>query len=172
VKSSLCVYFARPLFPMINRHPIPLLPAAYECVRAPLVVGVGINLDNAEPTTCVNRVIAERLARDGLPLPSTPVTRERLLAAFMNRFEALHGLLASSGGFAPLEEAYLRQWLHTDQEVSLEEDGGVTDVRLTVKGLTSTGYLLAVDGKGARYELHPDGNSLDFFKGLVRKKVP
>ena len=29
---------------------------------------VGVNLDNAEPTTCVNRVIAERLAKDGLPL--------------------------------------------------------------------------------------------------------
>jgi biotin--protein ligase len=37
--------------------------------------------------------------------------------------EALSGLLASSGGFAPLEEAYLRQWLHTDQEVALEENG-------------------------------------------------
>jgi biotin--protein ligase len=50
--------------------------------------------------------------------------------------------------------------------------GGTADVRLTVKGVTSTGYLLAVDGRGARYELHPDGNSLDFFKGLVRKKLP
>ena len=30
----------------------------------------------------------------------------------------------------------------------------------------------AVDGGGERYELHPDGNSLDFFQGLVRKKLP
>lgn len=29
-----------------------------------------------------------------------------------------------------------------------------------------------VDGLGAEYELHPDGNSLDFFQGLVRKKLP
>ena len=42
---------------------------------------------------------------------------------------------------------------------------------MTVKGITKTGYLLAVDAAGARYELHPDGNSLDFFKGLVRKKM-
>jgi biotin--protein ligase len=44
--------------------------------------------------------------------------------------------------------------------------------RVTIKGVTATGYLLAVDEKGTRYELHPDGNSLDFFKGLVRKKLP
>ena len=25
---------------------------------------------------------------------------------------------------------------------------------------------------GERYELHPDGNSLDFFRGLVRRKLP
>jgi hypothetical protein len=32
-------------------------------------------------------------------------------------------------------------------------------------------WLQATDGSGQRYELHPDGNSLDFFKGLVRKKM-
>jgi biotin--protein ligase len=31
---------------------------------------------------------------------------------------------------------------------------------------------LAIDASGEKYELHPDGNSLDFFKGLVRKKLP
>jgi len=41
-----------------------------------------------------------------------------------------------------------------------------------VRGITGTGYLLATDSRGTRYELHPDGNSLDFFKGLVRKKLP
>ena len=123
-----------------------------------VVVGVGINLENAEPTTCVNRIIAERLARDGQPAPLTPLTRERLMAGFMNRFEALGDLLAASGGFAPLEGSYLRQWLHTDQEVSLVEeeegeqntggvgggdrDGGRVEklVKLVVKGVTSVSY--------------------------------
>jgi hypothetical protein len=50
--------------------------------------GLGINLDNTAPTTCVNRVIAERLAKAGLAAPA-PLTRERLLGAFMTRFEAL-----------------------------------------------------------------------------------
>ena len=33
-------------------------------------------------------------------------------------------MLSAAGGFEPLEEAYLRQWLHTDQVVTLEEEGG------------------------------------------------
>ena len=49
---------------------------------------------------------------------------------------------------------------------------GEREVRLTVAGLTASGYLLAVDDIGAEFELHPDGNSLDFFRGLVRKKLP
>ena len=87
----------------------------------------------------------------------------------MNRFEALCGLLNASGGFEPLEAAYLRQWLHTDQKVVLEEGDAKTEV--TVRGLTKSGYLLADDAAGARFELHPDGNSFDFFRGLVRKKL-
>ena len=63
----------------------------------------------------------------------------------------------------------MRQWLHTDQKVVLQEEGAETEV--TVRGLTKTGYLLAVDAAGARFELHPDGNSFDFFQGLVRKKL-
>ena len=140
-----------------------------------VVVGVGINLDNAEPTTCVNDIVRRRLERDGLSVDGavqTRVSRERLLAGFMNRFEAMCAALDAHDSFETLEGAYLRQWLHTDQEVTLEEDGGRGKVKLVVKGITGTGYLLATDSRGARYELHPDGNSLDFFKGLVRKKLP
>ncbi len=42
-----------------------------------------------------------------------------------------------------------------------------------MRGLTDTGYLAADDddaSSGARYELHPDGNSLDFFAGLIARK--
>ena len=149
-----------------------------------VVVGVGLNLDNDAPTTCVNAIIGA--AWDALLAESAPggagtdradffvaprrATREALAAGFMNRFEALSGLLATSGGFDALEPAYLRQWLHTDQKVLLEENGGAK-TEVTVRGLTKTGYLLVVDAKGASFELHPDGNSFDFFQGLVKKKL-
>ena len=145
-----------------------------------VVVGVGINLDNDAPTTCVNAIIGaawdailaeSRSAEKNKRVSPRDVSRERLAAGFMNRFEALCGLLNHAGGFEPLEPVYLRQWLHTDQKVVLEEGGGAK-TEVTVRGLTKTGYLLATDAAGARFELHPDGNSFDFFQGLVKKKLP
>ena len=144
-----------------------------------VVIGVGLNLDNRDPTTCVNAIVSrkwdalvsEAAGVDDFAVAPKPTTRERLAATFMNRFEALCGLMNETGGFEALEPAYLRQWLHSEQRVVLEEDGGVK-AEVTVRGLTKTGYLLATDGAGQRYELHPDGNSFDFFEGLVRKKLP
>jgi biotin---protein ligase len=96
--------------------------------------------------------------------------------------------------------AYLATWLHTGQAVTVADPPDVTapvDRRgggggsggsspststtpprpppgavVTITGLAPSGYLLAVDDRtGTSYELHPDGNSLDFFQGLVRRKV-
>ena len=38
-------------------------------------------------------------------------------------------------------------------------------------GLTASGCLLAVDEDGVRFELYPDGNSFDFFAGLLKRKL-
>ena len=45
-------------------------------------------------------------------------------------------------------------------QVTLIEGEGQasSEVKLTVQGITSTGYLLAVDAAGQACELHPDGN--------------
>ena len=42
-----------------------LCASTYDDGGFDVVVGVGINLDNAEPTMCVNQIIAERVARAG-----------------------------------------------------------------------------------------------------------
>jgi biotin---protein ligase len=60
------------------------------------------------------------------------------------------------------------------RQVTLEEvapDGRQSHVRLTVTGLAENGFLLATDDSGQQFELHPDGNSLDFFRGLIRRKA-
>lgn len=74
----------------------------------------------------------------------------------------------NSGGFEEIKPIYLMHWKHSGQKISILE--GSTKIFLTIKGLTDTGYLLASDKDGQRYELHPDGNSLDLFDGLIRKK--
>ena len=109
--------------------------------------------------------------RDAIGKDYKAAVLEHVIRQAQSRFEALCGLLNHAGGFEPLEPAYLRQWLHTDQKVVLEEGGGAK-TEVTVRGLTKTGYLLATDAAGARFELHPDGNSFDFFQGLDKKKLP
>eukprot|EP00192_Tetraselmis_astigmatica_P025109 CAMPEP_0117647798 /NCGR_PEP_ID=MMETSP0804-20121206/41_1 /TAXON_ID=1074897 /ORGANISM="Tetraselmis astigmatica, Strain CCMP880" /LENGTH=195 /DNA_ID=CAMNT_0005453313 /DNA_START=1 /DNA_END=588 /DNA_ORIENTATION=+ len=137
-----------------------------------VVVGVGINVSNREPTTCLN---AELLAGQGdsSKPPSDPITMEEMLAETLNRLESnLDDFVAR--GFEPMECRYLTSWLHSQQEVTLLEDDpgyGQREVSLTIQGLTSSGFLLGVDKYGSRFELHPDGNSFDFFRGLVRKKL-
>ena len=60
--------------------------------------------------------------------------------------------------------------------MTLEEGDGQAQpkerILLTIEGLTQHGFLRASDAAGQSYELHPDGNSLDFFQGLIRRKLP
>jgi biotin--protein ligase len=144
-----------------------------------VTVGVGLNVSNAAPTTCLDAVIAAAAAAAGAPRAPQPLNAGALLARALSRYETREALFTADG-FACMERAYLYHWLHTGQPVTLLEEareGGdgapaaAREVALTIQGLTHSGYLLAVDGMGTRFELHPDGNSLDFFKGLVRKKL-
>jgi biotin--protein ligase len=149
-----------------------------------VTVGVGLNVSNAAPTTCLDAVIAAAAAAAGAPRAPQPLNPGALLARALSRYETREAQFAADG-FAHMERAYLYHWLHTGQPVTLLEAADAagaagagegacappSEVALTIQGLTHSGYLLAVDAMGQRYELHPDGNSLDFFKGLVRKKL-
>lgn len=98
------------------------------------------------------------------------IPKEVLLASILTQLE--QGLDSfSEHGFAPQEQQYLNCWLHSEQPVTLE-DPTAGPVQLVIKGLTSSGFLLAVDEMGVRYELTPDGNSLDMMQGLIRRKLP
>ncbi|KAF7127148.1 hypothetical protein RHSIM_Rhsim11G0066000 [Rhododendron simsii] len=84
-------------------------------------------------------------------------------------------------GFQPLEQLYYQAWLHrgcfpgssgglsaslaveaawNGQRVIVQEkdDNQLVENVVTVQGLTSSGYLLAVGEDGQMCELHPDGN--------------
>ncbi|KAG0497566.1 hypothetical protein HPP92_002000 [Vanilla planifolia] len=143
-----------------------LCTSTYSSKNFNVCAGVGLNLDNEEPTTCLNVVLQE------LTSVSHQLGREEIIAAFFNNFEKLFRDFLSNG-FQVLEELYYKTWLHSEQKVVIEEqqEGQVENVPVTIKGLTSSGYLLAVDEENRRYELHPNGNSFDFFKGLVRRKL-
>lgn len=123
-----------------------LCHSAYKGGRFSATVGVGLNVTNDQPTTCVQSLLQRRLGS------GVGVSREALLARIVNAMEGhLHTL--ERDGFDPLQQAYLRYWLHTGQRVEVE---GAEHV--TIRGLSPGGFLLAEDPQGGGVELHPDGN--------------
>ena len=113
-------------------------------------------------------------------------SREELLAHFCNRFEPMLESFLKEG-FAPFHQKYYQYWLHSKQKVTIRE--GSSDTPVWIMGLTPSGYaplkmvtglrflhnasyLKAHDRDGNIFELHPDGNSFDFFQGLIKHKLP
>ncbi|KDO25492.1 hypothetical protein SPRG_09434 [Saprolegnia parasitica CBS 223.65] len=124
-----------------------------------LTTGIGFNISNPEPTTCLNKLVGNA------------VTREAFMAAYCNVYEPMEAEFRRTG-FASFEQDYTNHWLHTNQLVKVQGDRpGEPEMAATIQGLSPSGCLLATSDSGQRYELYPDGNSFDFFKGLLKRKV-
>ncbi|KAJ8762987.1 hypothetical protein K2173_023116 [Erythroxylum novogranatense] len=143
-----------------------LCTSTYKLKKFNVSAGIGLNVSNEKPTTCLNEVLRILSTSD------FQLRREDVLAAFFNKFEKLYDLFINQG-FQTLEDLYYKTWLHSGQRVIIQENNGDQSVEnvVTIQGLTSSGYLLAFGDDGQMCELHPDGNSFDFFKGLVRRKL-
>lgn len=136
-----------------------------------LVVGCGVNVSNSAPSTSLNSILSS------LHPSVQPFSLPRLLSQILVMFEELYLRFIRFppyGGFAPsgLRDEYYSMWLHTGQEVLLETEGGEKG---KVTGITEEFGLLEVEMmegamRGRKVELQPDGNSFDFFRGLVRRK--
>ncbi|XP_027366998.1 biotin--protein ligase 2-like [Abrus precatorius] len=143
-----------------------LCTSTYKSKKFNVSAGIGLNVNNEKPTTSLNTILRE------LSMGAYQFQREDVLAAFFNKFEKFYGLFVNQG-FQTLEELYCKTWLHSGQRVIVQEknDDKMIEHVVTIQGLTSSGYLLAVGDDNQMCELHPDGNSFDFFKGLVRRKL-
>jgi biotin--protein ligase len=125
-----------------------------------MVVGIGINVSNPEPTVALNTVL-EHLKSD------RRIEMELLLARLLALLEHFHGIMLQHGSFQPLAQRYHAAWLHKDQQVTLEESGQ----QGRVVGIDMQHGTLLVDvGRGDFVGLQADGNSFDMMKGLIRLK--
>ncbi|RKF57452.1 Biotin--protein ligase [Golovinomyces cichoracearum] len=148
-----------------------------------LVTGIGLNTTNAAPTTSLNTILdsyyqmnkKKESTSDPSILPPT-FSHEKLLARILTRFETLYKRFCRTGFDSYFHDLYYSYWLHTDQIVTLEAEGGV---QARIKGISSNWGLLKVEeissstGRptGKVWELQSDNNSFDFFKGLLKKKM-
>jgi biotin--protein ligase len=142
-----------------------LVNSSYSSGNYDLVVGIGINSTNASPTTSLNALLPSNLS---------PFSLEKLLARILTKFEAIYKGFCRTGFDRKLEETYYKHWLHTDQIVTLEQEGGA---RARIKGITTNWGLLRAEELGWQdrptgkvWELQSDSNSFDFFKGLLKRK--
>nr|CAB3448943.1 unnamed protein product [Digitaria exilis] len=143
-----------------------LCTSSYEAKVYNICTGIGLNVDNEKPSTCLNAALKEANAI------SPVLKKEDILAYFFNKFENLFEIF-SNQGFQALEEQYYKSWLHSGQRVVVQDahESQSAGSVVTIQGLTPTGYLYAIGKDDKSYELHPDGNSFDFFTGLVRRKM-
>ncbi|XP_003566181.1 biotin--protein ligase 2 [Brachypodium distachyon] len=144
-----------------------LCTSSYQPKVYNICTGIGLNVDNEEPTTCLNAALRKVNA------DSPGLKQEDILASFFNKFEDLFEIFTNQG-FKALEERYYNSWLHSGQRVIVQDvpegEGQSVDSVVTIQGLTPSGYLHAIGDDGKSCELHPDGNSFDFFRGLIRRK--
>ncbi|GAB2290848.1 ATP-dependent 5'-3' DNA helicase hcs1 [Dionaea muscipula] len=89
------------------------------------------------------------------------------MSSFFNKFEEYFDLFMLQG-FQPLEDLYYKTWLHSGQRVIVQDNslGQSVENVVTIQGLTSSGYLLAVGDDGQLSELHPDGN-----RSRIKKRI-
>jgi len=147
-----------------------LVNSSFSAGAYDLVVGIGLNTTNAAPTTSLNALLS-------MPTFSSlaPFIVEKLLARILTKFETIYKRFIRTGFDQKLEETYYKNWLHTDQIVTLEAEGGV---RARIKGITTNWGLLKAEELGWEdrptgkiWELQSDSNSFDFFRGLLKRKV-
>ena len=80
-----------------------------------VTIGVGINISNNRPTTCMDEIASQ------LQHHKVVLGRSNVLASFCNQFvEAIKTFRMY--GFEPFLEDYMDMWLHTDEVVTVVND--------------------------------------------------
>ncbi|XP_022243675.1 biotin--protein ligase-like isoform X2 [Limulus polyphemus] len=128
-------------------------------------IGCGVNIKNSNPTTCINDIIQFHSQANDSQLEQ--LTVEKFIAQTLTRLEDLISCfqIYGSSRILPLYYSY---WLHSGQEVWLEE----SQEKATIQGLDEHGFLRVKTSLG-NVSFQPDGNSFDMMQNLIRhKKLP
>ncbi|KAK4878109.1 hypothetical protein RN001_010615 [Aquatica leii] len=126
-------------------------------------IGCGVNLDNFEPTTCINELIKNH------NVALEPIEYEEYFAIVFNEIESIYNLV-QGGDLDLLFELYYKYWLHSGAEVSVNTSDGRTS-SANIIGIDDYGYLKVRLLDGSISSVQPDGNSFDLLKGLIAPKT-
>uniref|UniRef100_A0A8D2QUS5 Holocarboxylase synthetase n=2 Tax=Zosterops TaxID=36298 RepID=A0A8D2QUS5_ZOSLA len=129
-----------------------------------ILIGFGFNVNNSNPTICINDLIAKFNREEGTELKA--LSADCLIARTVTVLERLIEVFQEKGpnGVLPL---YYKYWVHSGKQVRLRsEDGPLA----WIVGIDDYGYLqVHQEGKGVE-SVHPDGNSFDMLRNLIVPK--
>lgn len=129
-------------------------------------VGVGFNLNNSIPTTCVNDMIKTFNLKNNTNLPY--LEYECFFANVFNEIEQLMDIV-QAGDFQYLYDLYYKLWLHSGAEIVIIDADGNKKLA-TIIGIDDFGYLLVKQPNHEPESVHPDGNTFDILRGLISAK--
>lgn len=123
-----------------------------------LLIGLGLNIDNSDPTYCLNELISN------FKLPTT--TREIVLARFSTMFPIL--VQKWSLDFEKFQTDYKRRWIHYKDIVYLQESKRSVELI----GLDHDGYLLVRDcNSNEEISIQPGSHSFDVEQCVITQKI-
>ncbi|CAB0001613.1 unnamed protein product [Nesidiocoris tenuis] len=135
--------------------------------RALVNIGCGLNLNNKEPTACLNDLI--KIFAQEKEVKIKPISFEKYFSSVFNKMEQIFKMF-NENRIDEFYQAYYQYWLHSDTEVRIrgEDDSTVT---AKISGIDDFGYLTVVAPDGKIHTVHPDGNSFDMMAGLISPKM-
>ncbi|NXO44775.1 BPL1 ligase, partial [Locustella ochotensis] len=126
-----------------------------------VLIGFGFNVNNSNPTICINDLIAKFNREEGTEL--RPLSADCLIARTVTVLERLIEVFQEKGPNGILPQ-YYKYWVHSGQRVRLgSEDGPAA----WIVGVDDYGYLQVHREGGAVQSVHPDGNSFDMLRNLI-----
>lgn len=129
--------------------------------------GVGFNLNNSIPTTCLNDLIKTYNLKNNTDLPY--LGYEQFFAQVFNEMEEIIDIVQNGDNMQYLYDLYYKLWLHSEAEIVIMDADGNKKLA-TIIGIDDYGYLLVKQPNREPESVHPDGNTFDILRGLISAK--
>ncbi|XP_075374592.1 biotin--protein ligase isoform X1 [Mycteria americana] len=129
-----------------------------------ILIGFGFNVNNSNPTICINDLITKFNKEEGKNLKA--LTADCLIARTVTVLERLIDIFQEKGPNGVLPH-YYKYWVHSGKQVRLHNEEGPI---AWIVGIDDYGFLqVHEEGKGVE-SVHPDGNSFDMLRNLIVPK--
>eukprot|EP01125_Pyxidicula_operculata_P008566 TRINITY_DN2867_c0_g3_i1.p1 TRINITY_DN2867_c0_g3~~TRINITY_DN2867_c0_g3_i1.p1 ORF type:complete len:751 (+),score=155.81 TRINITY_DN2867_c0_g3_i1:23-2254(+) len=140
------------------------------------LAGVGLNVDNELPSYCLNKCIDE--FNESNSTSYQHLTKEQVLALFLNRFELNMDECKSKGWNPNITKKYYKHWMHSNQIVSIMRDNHSEPIRAVIRGVSTNGLIVESMPSSKSLSSIPSGlygveaehTSFDMLKTLVKSK--